>query len=803
MLNYIYLLFDKNNSNRYLSLNTNQIGRKIGSTCNIKIRMKPYLTGHPDKVPLECYYQILNPEKYSCYEIDNMIKIDFDEHRIKSDGGIEFYDVNYITSIFIEEYFNQKGIEWKKFTDIIINDDFNADDFKYLKYDLKHHSYYNQKTYLDKYIDNKNDRKLLYERILKHDIGFLESSLIFDQIQILLNSIIYYDKEKCGIWNLFCRYGKTRLSCLFCKMQKYNKILILVPSLYLINQTYNTWITFFDNNNIKKICCEENDVSLNDIHKYYNENEICIFISTYHSSYKFNNLLFDICIFDEAHRTAGLKVDSLFKIHLENTLLKNKLFLTATTKEYIDGDEEYYSMDDKQIYGKIIACVSAKKAKELNRICNYNIITIELKPIEMYFDIDEFFIENNITDSKIKKKLMSIKDKYLMSAEGLFQTMKHRQIKHVISFHDYIINCIFFKAILQKICNYHIAFIDGTMNIDQRNKIIKDFQDIDYSILCSAKVLQEGVDIPKCDGVIFIDIKRSIIDTIQSLSRCLTYILGKIANIMIPFDDKTDLLNDEYTNNLRLVLRNLAENDENLKEFFEQVSNIDINSSTECSLQRLEELKIKYKIDVNSKIINELKEICYETYFSAKKLIVGKYTHSDDYRMNIKKDFTDINLPLEPNIIYKRFGWKGWDDYLGLESQMTTRKIKSIIHRENENRLKLNLEIIDTKDKYIDFASQNKELELPLDFEPENGNWIRFLLKNYDEFVEAHYKIDELKEVFNNYKISNEIQYRKKSLIDIKLIKYEYISNGFYYESKNGFNINNIYYIESKKKRRF
>ena len=71
-------MYNENNPNRYLSLNTN----KIGSTCNIKMRMKPYLTGHLDKVPLECYYQILNPEKYSYYEIDNMIKIDFDEHRI-------------------------------------------------------------------------------------------------------------------------------------------------------------------------------------------------------------------------------------------------------------------------------------------------------------------------------------------------------------------------------------------------------------------------------------------------------------------------------------------------------------------------------------------------------------------------------------------------------------------------------------------------------------------------------------------------------------------------------------------------
>jgi len=94
--NYIYLLYDINNPKRFLSNELNIIGKKIGSTCNIKMRMKPYLTIHPDKVPLECYYKILN-DKYTCYEIDNMIKKDFDKYRLKGSGGIEFYDATYIT----------------------------------------------------------------------------------------------------------------------------------------------------------------------------------------------------------------------------------------------------------------------------------------------------------------------------------------------------------------------------------------------------------------------------------------------------------------------------------------------------------------------------------------------------------------------------------------------------------------------------------------------------------------------------------------------------------------------------------
>ena len=78
---YIYLLYDKNQT-RYFSNEVQKNGRKIGSTCNIVMRMKPYLTGHPDKVPLECYYKILNPELYTCYEIDNMIKKEFNEYNL-------------------------------------------------------------------------------------------------------------------------------------------------------------------------------------------------------------------------------------------------------------------------------------------------------------------------------------------------------------------------------------------------------------------------------------------------------------------------------------------------------------------------------------------------------------------------------------------------------------------------------------------------------------------------------------------------------------------------------------------------
>jgi len=113
------MLYDANNKARYLSKDTSIECKKIGSTCDMKTMMKQYIIIHPDKVPVECYYQIKNPEKYSCYEIDNMIKDKFNEYRLKGSGSSDFYDVKYVTQEVIETYFDNMGIEWEKLYEIM------------------------------------------------------------------------------------------------------------------------------------------------------------------------------------------------------------------------------------------------------------------------------------------------------------------------------------------------------------------------------------------------------------------------------------------------------------------------------------------------------------------------------------------------------------------------------------------------------------------------------------------------------------------------------------------------------------
>ena len=166
---YIYLLYDLNNQSRFLSTEVHKISRKIGSTCNMKTRMKPYLTVHPDKVPIECYYQIKNPEKYTCYEIDEMIKNKFDEYRLKANGGIEFYEVNKVTQEVIETYFDEVGIEWEKLYEVKDDDKYTItkEDIENLTYDCTHN-----KVYQNENIMVKNNKLLIeyIEKIKERDI---------------------------------------------------------------------------------------------------------------------------------------------------------------------------------------------------------------------------------------------------------------------------------------------------------------------------------------------------------------------------------------------------------------------------------------------------------------------------------------------------------------------------------------------------------------------------------------------------------------------------------------------------------
>ena len=67
---------------------------------------------------------------------------------------------------------------------------------------------------------------------------------------------------------------------------------------------------------------------------------------------KETNTQLDLAIFDEAHNTVT-KRDKLFSQLLDdkNLVIKKRLFMTATPKNFIGKKEEVCSMDNEDLYG--------------------------------------------------------------------------------------------------------------------------------------------------------------------------------------------------------------------------------------------------------------------------------------------------------------------------------------------------------------------------------------------------------------------------------------------------------------------
>ena len=807
---------------------------KIGSSKCLPARYYSYKTYSPIATQILHYYYI---HDYDCYELDDDIKHDLDKYRIHSSGGIEFYNSHILEHL--ENYFQSKGITFTRYDDI--------SDFPYINNSNRISTI---KEYLDEDL-SKASRKPKYNITLKsnpqHELAeiaenqeFLDRELIPHQQEVMNQILEYYKTNNNGILNLFCRYGKTRLSSLFALIARYKKILILVPSLYLVKQTYKTWRAYFPSNSIIKISSTSNDISDKEIiKKKYQELDnlgcVIICISTYHSSYKLEDLKFNLGIYDEAHRTTG-DVSSFNKL-VSSSKIAKKLFLTATLKyyDYLDTELETLkvnSMDNQNIYGQVIASVSAKQALKLKRICPYSIMTIKLQDIlecgsskqrKKIEKIIDKYIESNLEEDNVENISDGVKTfisdnrkRYVRIAYGLIKVIQSTGIKHLITFHRYIACARLFSYILEEFFDkeqdFTVAVITGSDDKETRDNIIADFQILEPSrikckILCNARVLQEGVDIPVCDAVAFVDLKSSAVDTIQALARCLTFQPDKEAYILIPFDeddfkpiplsnqssnqsndsrygnDMLDIKLSNYALNLRLILRNLVEIDDNIKEYFRnyilQLTNHSSGGSEhiEPDTGALELVKCL----VDETIIREMSEIVFDVFYIAKDKINKKYSTPEEYASKVALDFGN-DLPVNPDIVYRKWGWRGWNDYLGIDPYMTVSQVRKHMYQINLERQHHGEKPMITSQ--LEYQSYAKNNNLMVYVKPPHGNWCWLLLPDYDELVAKYYKKkEEIQDAIRRLSIKSITDYESRYSSDARLPPYQLLQNGFYNEN--------------------
>ena len=453
------------------------------------------------------------------------------------------------------------------------------------------------------------------------------------QVEALANIAKHLESNDRGTVVMACGTGKTLVALWAVEQSKAKSILVLVPSLTLLQQTleewsvHNTWGKDFS-----YLCvCSDPSVNLkNDeieidpsdvpfridtdpeiVRNYltHNNGKTKIVFSTYQSSHVVSQATnedfeFDIAVFDEAHKTTG-SAEGRFALALknENIKIKKRLFLTATPKHYDiskrdkDGEFKFVSMDDETIYGKRAHTLTFGDAAAKGIICPYKVVITLIDKQQ----VDDFSLKNGVTLVEGD----AVNAKWVASQIAVSSAIKHTNAKKIITFHSRVKTAKEFASdevygIKRFVDDYKVFHVHGKQKSNERKDTISKFREASRSIITNAKCLTEGVDVPAVDMVAFVDPRHSKIDIAQAVGRAMRKPRGgdkNVGYIVVPifaedmgeqsiekaikskdFDDVALILNSllEQDNELVDIVRELKQNKGigegfNLKRFNEKI----------------------------------------------------------------------------------------------------------------------------------------------------------------------------------------------------------------------------------------
>jgi predicted helicase len=588
------------------------------------------------------------------------------------------------------------------------------------------------------------------------------------QIMILNRAKDYYKVEKNGRLYIPCGTGKSLMGVWIAKELDCHTVFISVPSLYLLSGTFETWARdhITDDKNVEFLLIGS-DVDRSN--QYISEFELTtniddiqnkmrsymkggvdnlIVITTYQSSDIMieaatnTNFVFDLGIFDEAHRTTGCEGREFTKLIGAKDIVKKRLFMTATERIYngMGGNKsKVFSMDDHSVYGDVIYRYSTRMAIDGGQLVDYNIIASYITD-NKYSDLLE---ENQIVNALSETYDINLVFSCLM----IVDSMKQYGFRHMLVFSNTNKKALIVMEILDSLIesdddmsDVYTRRLTGMSTMTRRKRVVSAFENSERSIISSAKIFGEGVDIPICDAVCFIDNKSSTVDIQQYVGRCLrlcTEKPNKKAYILIPFvmNDKEEFMDSDNPNfwKIRNILRAMGQTDDMIQDKFvlKQFGNI-VKNNTEG-------------------VGHDEEEIC------AKDLKMDEMRNS---------------------ILLKAL------DRLG----DPVNEARKVLNDENNLRYSNGQNLMIEKSICLMYLQKlGKDTDLK-----KCKNWFRFCTsrKLYQKLkTEYYYTEPEIQEACDELGITTASSYKKRYFKDPKLPPLSWIDNGFCEDMKTGFSL--------------
>ncbi len=286
----------------------------------------------------------------------------------------------------------------------------------------------------------------------------------------------------------------------------------------------------------------------------------------------------DFLICDEAHRLAG-PAGKAAAIALDDSRVpaKRRLFLTATPRLCWSELAPGLSMDDEGLFGPVLYDYPFAQAIADGWLDDYRVAVIGITDEEIRALLDDDG-DRDYADTQSGLLLTT------MAAQvALVRAVREHGIRRAITFHSRVAAATEFArtleatirripASMQPGIQVSARHVDGTMNSEQRHRILDTLRDPPYggwSVASNAKCLTEGIDVPAIDAVLFASPRDSVVDVAQAVGRALrrhhdgTGTATIIVPVVVSGDAETDLESGAFDTVWRVV-RAMRAHDETL-----------------------------------------------------------------------------------------------------------------------------------------------------------------------------------------------------------------------------------------------
>jgi predicted helicase len=333
----------------------------------------------------------------------------------------------------------------------------------------------------------------------------------------IANTVASLEENSRAQLIMACGTGKTRVGLKVSEKLSHRRILVLVPSIALVEQTLDMYEKYAREGYQALAVCSESQIRFmgvnfenrattdrTEVEKFMRRKGKKIVVCTYQSQELLQGMRFDLGIFDEAHKTVG-PADKAFAFALydSNVFIRKRLFMTATPRRNIrphrKGTVVTHDMMNKKLYGDVAYNMPFRKAVRLGVICDYKIVV-------------SVVLDDHLRVEGTPRPL----------AVSMAQSMDKTKAKKVFSYHyrvDHAQN--FIRHNLSAFDQTTMFHINGHQKMRERRKLMDQFKAAKRAIMTNARCLIEGVNVPAVDMVAFTHAKRSEVDIVQAVGRAM------------------------------------------------------------------------------------------------------------------------------------------------------------------------------------------------------------------------------------------------------------------------------------------